>query len=207
VAEETGLILPMGEWVLREACSQLQRWRSAFPHQRGLTMSVNLSGRQFLQPDLIEKIDQILQKTECDPYSLKLEITESAIADNEDAIAMLEYLRVLGIELSIDDFGTGYSSLSRLYHFPINTLKIDRSFISRMGIGGESLPIVRAIVTLANNLGMDVTAEGIETTQQMEQLRTMGCESGQGFLFSKPVDSMTAETLIAVSSRYDLSTI
>jgi EAL domain-containing protein (putative c-di-GMP-specific phosphodiesterase class I) len=94
-----------------------------------------------------------------------------------------------------------------LYHFPINTLKIDRSFISRMGIGGESLPIVRAIVTLANNLGMDVTAEGIETTQQMEQLRTMGCESGQGFLFSKPVDSMTAETLIAASSRYDLSTI
>ncbi|MBD2743444.1 EAL domain-containing protein [Coleofasciculus sp. FACHB-1120] len=207
VAEETGLILPIGEWVLREACSQLQHWQSAFPNQRGLKMSVNLSGRQFLQPDLIEKIDQILRNTECDPYSLKLEITESAIADNEDAIAMLEYLRVLGIELSIDDFGTGYSSLSRLFHFPINTLKIDRSFISRMGIGGESLSIVRAIVTLANNLGMDVTAEGIETAQQMQQLRTMGCESGQGYLFSKPVDSMGAETLIAALSCYNLSAI
>ena len=202
LAEETGLILPMGEWVLREACIQLQAWQQQFSDSLPLFMSVNLSGKQFVQLDLVEKIDQILTETGCDRKSLKLEITESGIMDNEEAIAMLEYLRALGIELSIDDFGTGYSSLSRLYHFPINNLKIDRSFVSRMGTGADNSPIVRTIVTLANNLGMDVIAEGIETAHQLKQLRALGCEFGQGYFFSKPVDSEAASALIAAKPRW-----
>jgi diguanylate cyclase (GGDEF)-like protein/PAS domain S-box-containing protein len=202
LAEETGLILSMGEWVLREACHQLRVWQQQFADHVPLFMSVNVSGKQFVQLDLVEKIDKILTETQCDRRGLKLEITESGIIDNEDAIAMLEYLRALGIELSIDDFGTGYSSLSRLYHFPINTLKIDRSFVSRMGTGADNSPIVRTIITLANNLGMDVIAEGIETAHQLKQLRALGCEFGQGYFFSKPVDSATASALILAQPRW-----
>ena len=202
LAEETGLILPMGEWVLLEACNQLRVWQQQFADHLPLFMSVNVSGKQFVQLDLVEKIDKILTETKCDRKGLKLEITESGIIDNEEAIAMLEYLRALGIELSIDDFGTGYSSLSRLYHFPINTLKIDRSFVSRMGTGADNSPIVRTIITLANNLGMDVIAEGIETAHQLKQLRALGCEFGQGYFFSKPVDSETASALILAQPRW-----
>jgi hypothetical protein len=162
-----------------------------------LTIAVNLSGRQFAQPDLIEQIQQVLAETGLDSQYLKLEITESVVmGDGESAVAMLSQLRDLGIHLSIDDFGTGYSSLSYLHRFPINTLKIDRSFVSRIGADGENIEIVRAIIMLAHSLGMDVVAEGVETAHHLAQLRSLGCEFGQGYFFSKPVDSEAATALL-----------
>lgn len=232
VAEETGLIIPIGEWVLREALCCVKKWQLAFPEQASLTINVNLSGEQFSQPNLSETIDQILQETGVDGRNLKLEITESAIMETaelpsrlsasaamletrsgslsqgETAIAILGKLRSLGVQLGIDDFGTGYSSLSRLYRFPINTLKIDQSFIKRMDINCKEkdhtspCKIVRAIVILAHNLGLDVTAEGIETPEQLVGLRELGCEFGQGYYFSKPVDAVGAEALLATQPQW-----
>ena len=217
VAEETELIIPIGEWVLREACIQTRRWQQAFPEQK-LFISVNLSGRQFGQRGLSEKIGQILRETQVERQYLKLEITESAIMENaesvrkedgEGAIAVLEELRSLGVQLGIDDFGTGYSSLSRLYRFPIDTLKIDQSFIKCMElVCDDSKPsaspckIVRAIVTLAHTMGLDVVAEGIETKEQLTVLRELKCEFGQGFYFSEPVDAVKAEALIAKQPQW-----
>lgn len=158
---------------------------------------MNLSGKQFSQPDLIQQIDEILQETGLDPRSLSLEITESMIMENDEAATtMLLQFRDLGVELSIDDFGTGYSSLGRLYRFPINVLKIDRSFVSGIGINQGNLEIIEAIVTLAHELGMEVTAEGVETAEQLAQLRKLKCEYGQGYLFSQPLNSKAAEALI-----------
>ena len=160
-------------------------------------MSVNLSGKQFSQANLIEQIAQIIQETDVNPSTLKLEITESGIMEHSDsAAALLERLKALNIQLYIDDFGTGYSSLSRLHQFPIDALKIDRSFVSRMGDAGENGEIVQAIVTLAHNLGMDVVAEGVETTMQLAQLRGRQCEYGQGYFFSKPLNRQAAEQLM-----------
>ncbi|MDX2096324.1 MAG: EAL domain-containing protein [Leptolyngbyaceae cyanobacterium bins.59] len=197
VAEETGLIIPIGSWILREACRQLRIWQERFPSEYPLTMSVNLSGRQFSQDDLIQDVAQILAATGLYPASLKLEITESVVMeDARSAIALLGHLKQLGVSLQIDDFGTGYSSLSYLHRFPTDTLKIDQSFVARLGTTDDSSEIIRAIVTLAHNLGMTVTAEGIETLEQMSQLRSFQCEHGQGFLFSRAVDSRTAEQIL-----------
>ncbi|MFP5274487.1 PAS domain S-box protein [Coleofasciculus sp.] len=197
LAEETGLIIPIGQWVLRTSCYQLRQWQRQFRHYPPLTMSVNLSGKQFSQANLIEQIAQIIQETEVNPSTLKLEITESGIMEHSDsAAALLERLKALNIQLYIDDFGTGYSSLSRLHQFPIDALKIDRSFVSRMGDAGENGEIVQAIVTLAHNLGMDVVAEGIETNMQLAQLRGRRCEYGQGYFFSKPLNRQAAEQLM-----------
>ncbi len=204
IAEETGLIVPLGWWILREACHQMRTWQQANGNScNSLTISVNLSGKQFLQPDLVEKIDQILKDTGLQASCLKLEITESVLIENAEAATVsLEQLRSRQIELSLDDFGTGYSSLSYLHRFPINTLKIDRSFVSRLRTSGNSrqarlpLQIVQTIVTLAHNLGMDVVAEGIETPLELEQLRLLGCEHGQGYLFSKPLNAAAAEKFI-----------
>ena len=198
VAEETGLIIPIGWWVLREACRQMRVWHVQFPLSPPLTISVNISGKQFSQPGLIEQIEQILQETGLDAHSLKLEITESVLVENpESATIMLLQLQALGIRLSIDDFGTGYSSLSYLSRFPIDTLKIDRSFIDGMDIDAEKIEIVRTILALACNLGMDVVAEGVETKKQLHQLNVLNCDFGQGYFFSKPLDSETTEALIA----------
>ncbi|WP_341740064.1 EAL domain-containing protein [Microcoleus sp. CAWBG640] len=199
MAEETGLIMPLGLWVLNESCRQIIEWQNLqLPAKDSpLTIAVNLSGRQFEQPDSIEQIKQVLQETGVDARWLKLEITESVVMqDGEAAAAMLSHLRDLGIELCIDDFGTGYSSLSYLHKFPINTLKIDRSFVSRIGETGENLEIVRAIVMLARSLGMEVVAEGVETAVQLAQLRLLGCEYGQGYFFSKPLDRDAATALL-----------
>ncbi len=195
LSEETGLIMEIGHWVLYEACRQMRQWQSSL--QRPLMLSVNLSGKQFIQPNLIGQIKKILEETDFDPRWLRLEITESVVMENaEAATSMLHQLRDLGAHLSIDDFGTGYSSLSYLHRFPVTTLKIDRSFIGRMGEGDENSEIVRTIMTLANNLGMEVVAEGVETEEQLAQLRALKCEYGQGYLFSRPVNAEAAEMLI-----------
>ena len=203
VAEETGMIVFIGQWVLYEACRQMHAWHAQFPTISPLMISVNLSGKQLIQPDLIEQIDQVLLHTGLDARTLKLEITESVIINNtESAISMLLQLRALNIELQMDDFGTGYSSLSYLHRLPINTLKIDRSFISNIGIAGENLEIVRAIVTLAHSLNMNVTAEGIETVEKLAQLRALQCDRGQGYFFSQPLDSQTVEVLLATEPQW-----
>ncbi len=222
VAEETGLIVPIGWWVLREACRQMREWQKQFGNgssvrgngkeshplpipnsQLPLTISVNLSSKQFTQPHLALEIHQILQETGLDAGSLRLEITESAVMENaEAAIATLLQLKKLGVQIYIDDFGTGYSSLSYLHRFPIDTLKIDRSFVGRMSSDNENWEIVRTIVTLAHNLGLDVVAEGVETAEQLAQLRTLQCEYGQGYFFSRPLDVAAVETFMAAERQW-----
>jgi EAL domain-containing protein (putative c-di-GMP-specific phosphodiesterase class I) len=190
VAEETGLIVPIGLWMLEEACRQMHEWHCQSLANRLLTISVNLSGKQLMQPDLIEEIEKILSRTGIEPRCLKLEITESVVMENAEVVTvMLNQLRALNIRLSIDDFGTGYSSLSYLHRFPVDTLKIDRSFISRMGSDNENNEIVRTIAKLAQNLGMEIVAEGIETEEQLRQLSLLACEYGQGYLFSHPLSA------------------
>jgi len=197
IAEETGMIIPIGKWVLAEACRQMSRWQKLSNLEAPLPISVNLSGRQFLQPDLLEQIQEVLRETGLDPRGLKLEITETVVMENiETATHTLEQLRALGVELSIDDFGTGYSSLSYLQRFPVSTLKIDRSFVSQMTESDGTAEIVRTIMKLAQNLGMDVVAEGVETEGQRAQLRDFKCELGQGYFFSKPMDGDAAEALL-----------
>jgi len=201
IAEETGLIIPLGKWIIEQACSQLFSWQSQFPQDPPLMMSINISGQQLSQPDLVEYIQQILETTELDGESLKLEITESVAMKNvEAAITVMLQLRTLNIRLSIDDFGTGYSSLSYLHRFPVNTLKIDRSFVSRMGETDEDAAIVRTIILLSETLGMNVIAEGVETAVQKSTLQLLGCEYGQGYFFSKPMDSKAATILLSNQS-------
>ncbi|MBD3880559.1 GGDEF and EAL domain-containing protein [Phormidium tenue FACHB-886] len=197
VAEETGLIIPLSWWVLRAACQQMRQWRKAFPQQNFLTMSVNLSSQQFSTPSLVDMLRQVLQETELDPAHLKLEMTESMVMNNAASVVeMLYQIRAQGIQLAIDDFGTGYSSLSYLPRFPINTLKIDRSFVSEMDFCTDSREIVRTILSLAHNLGIDVTAEGVETAEQNAQLLEMRCEHGQGYFFSEPLNATAMTQLL-----------
>jgi len=204
LVEETGMIVPIGMWVLREACRQVCQWQWQSPLNRSLTLSVNLSGKQFAQFDLVEQIEQILRETHLQPQHLRLEITESVVMkDAEAAATMLNELRAVGVHLSIDDFGTGYSSLSYLHRFPVDTLKIDRSFIGRMTESEEHAEIVRTIMTLAANLGMQVVAEGIETLEQMSRLQAMNCDYGQGYLFAKPAAGETAGALLARKSQWE----
>ena len=196
LAEETRLIIPIGRWVLEEACRQARAWEAQFGAD--LPVSVNLSGRQLSQPDLVDQITQILQEFSLEGRSLKLEITESVIMENiELVISMLQQLKALGIQSHMDDFGTGYSSLSYLHHLPIDVLKIDRSFVSGTHSGVEKPEVVRTIMTIARDLDIDAIAEGIETAEQLAQLRALGCKYGQGYLFSKPLDSEAAGRLIA----------
>jgi len=196
LAEETGLITEIGAWVLRESCTQLRAWQTAVGRE-SLTMSVNLSGKQLTQTDLIHQIESIIAESGINPIYLRLEITESAVMENAElARNTLLQLRTLGVQLSIDDFGTGYSSLSYLHKFPVNNLKIDRSFIGRMAAGDENSEIVKTICTLANNLGMEVVAEGVETREQLDLLRSLECEYGQGFFFSRPVPAEDATILV-----------
>lgn len=202
VAEETGFIVPIGQWVLLEACSQMRRWQTEFSLKEPLYVSVNLSSKQFTHSNLVHQISRILNITGLESHSLKLEITERIVMENiEGATGILEQLRALGVELSIDDFGTGYSSLSYLHRLPIDTLKIDRSFISCMCENSENKEIVRTIILLAQNLKMGVVAEGIETEEQLAQLRELNCRDGQGYLFSKPIDADAAGSFIAKISQ------
>jgi EAL domain-containing protein (putative c-di-GMP-specific phosphodiesterase class I) len=191
LAEETGLIIPLGEWVLSEACKRLSVWREQFPWL--VSMSVNLSGVQLGNPDLLRSVDEILQSLSLSGSSLKLEITESMLMEKGSAAtALLGQLKARQIQLSIDDFGTGYSSLAYLQSLPIDTLKIDRSFISGIEHREKNLEITQTIITLAHSLKLDVVAEGVETEAQLDIVRSLGCEYGQGYLFSRPLDEQAA---------------
>lgn len=203
VSETTGSIVPITLWMLRDCCEKLIKWQQQSQLNKSLVLSINLSGKHFAEENLVQQIGQILFDTSLDPGCLKLEITESAMMENpENVISMLIQLKSLGIQLSIDDFGTGYSSLSYLHRFPIDTLKIDRSFVSTMDEGSENGEIVRTIVSLAKTLGMNIVAEGVETIHQLHQLRILGCEYGQGYLFSRPVPFEEASKILENRHRF-----
>jgi diguanylate cyclase (GGDEF)-like protein len=198
VAEQTGLIVPLGNRVIEEACSQMSVWQK-MPQAAPLLMSVNLSTQQLLQENLVEHVKYCLQEYGLAAEALHLEVTESSIMENTDQVLRtMERLKALNVNLWIDDFGTGHSSLGYLHRFPFNTLKIDRSFIARME-QRDTLTIIRAILTLSHTLGMEVVAEGIETHEQADQLEQLGCDYGQGYLFSRPVDANVATEMILAS--------
>jgi len=199
VAEETGLIIPIGRWVLKKACRDLRRWDEQVKSELPLFMSVNISSKQFLRPSLIDDIKEILDETGLPPDQLKLEITETALMEDvHETIPLIQRLKDLGVQIVIDDFGTGYSSMSYLQQLPIDTLKVDQSFISRIenNNDGENKNIVETIVSLAHKLGLKVVAEGVETDKQHSVLSQMNCNMAQGFLFSKPLKKEKMDELI-----------
>ena len=197
IAEETDLIIPISQWILEEGCRQFKKWQNELNLDASITISINLSSRQFSQNNLKQQVEQILKSTDLAPSALKLEITESTVMDDiEEAAKMLKELKTLDIRLSVDDFGTGYSSLSYLSNFPIDTLKIDRSFVEKIQKSKDDLAIPNALVMLGHSLGMDIIAEGIETAEQLEILKKIGCEFGQGFYFARPLNKADATTFI-----------
>ncbi|NJL47541.1 MAG: EAL domain-containing protein [Leptolyngbyaceae cyanobacterium SM2_5_2] len=204
-AEATGLIIPLGWWVLEEACRQMQVWTQAYPDTAHFTVSVNMSSKQFSQKNLVQRVSKTLAQTGFDPRRLKLEITEGVLIDHSESIIdVLEQLRAMGIRLAVDDFGTGYSSLSYLHRFPFDSLKIDRSFIDNADQDYEKLEILQSVVRLAWNLGLDVVAEGVETQRHYAQLKALRCESGQGYLFSKPLPPDAIEAILVKDLELDL---
>jgi EAL domain-containing protein (putative c-di-GMP-specific phosphodiesterase class I) len=201
-AEETGIIVPLGEWVLEEACERLAEWRREFDHAR-IAISVNLSARQFAHPGLVGHIRRTLANTGLDARHLKLELTESVLMEGGGtAAAMLQQLQALGIDLQLDDFGTGYSSLAYLHRFPIGALKIDRSFVSRMQPENATAQLVRTIAGMAKGLDLAVTAEGVETPAQLAQVRDIGCDFAQGYLLSPPLPEGEMRALLASDPRW-----
>ncbi len=198
VAEETGVILPLGLWVLRQACQQTCNWQRKYPAQGSLGISVNMSTQQLAAPNFVDQVRKVLDETKLDAPCLTLELTESSLMHNmKTGVQAIERLHDLDVKLHIDDFGTGYSSLSYLQAFPVDALKVDRSFVSRMNSDAGQAEIVRAIVSLAQNLGMAVTAEGVETIEQLTALTDMHCTSAQGYYFSRPLPALEAEQLLA----------
>jgi diguanylate cyclase (GGDEF)-like protein/PAS domain S-box-containing protein len=201
IAEQTGIILPMNRLLLREACLQLRAWHSQFPSDPPLTMSINITPKEFAQQDLAAQMKTILGEVGIHPSSINVEITETiAMADAQRSNLVLSELKALGVHISIDDFGTGYSSLSRLQGFPVDTLKIDRTFISAIDTNRETRKIVRIIIMLAHNLGLKVVAEGAETAEQVNLLKQLRCELVQGYFFARPGDHAAARELL-VSNR------
>jgi len=197
VAEDTGLIVQLGTHILEEACTTLNEWRKQSKDAEQLTMAVNISARQFMEPKLVSEVETILKKTGLPPEMLKLEITETVVMnDAVESTGRLNSLKSLGIKLAIDDFGTGYSSMSYLQKFPMDQLKVDLSFVRRMEEAPENIEIVRAIVNMAHSLRLRVVAEGIETERQRDLLYSLQCDYGQGYLYSKPVPKAEAAELL-----------
>jgi EAL domain-containing protein (putative c-di-GMP-specific phosphodiesterase class I) len=197
LAEESGLILPLGQHVLQEACRQVRTWQQESPGMSDLVLSVNLSPRQFRHPRLVHDIKQALDKEGFAPRHLKLEITESVGLDNTEAtVATLKELKAKGIQIAIDDFGTGYSALSYLKHYPIDSLKLDRSFMTGLGRNLEDTAIIHAVLAFARILKLKVIAEGIETAEQVAQLRDLGCGWGQGYYFARPMSAEAARQML-----------
>lgn len=203
IAERTGAIVPLGEWLLREACGQLRRWIKRFPEGRQFYLNVNISGKQFMQPDFLDVFRRVVAETGLPGSLLRVELTESVLIENVDHMARtLAGIKGMGIRIAIDDFGTGYSSLSYLHRFPIDVIKIDRSFVVRMGERDER-DLVAVIVSIAHGMNMTVVAEGVETVEQLATLRKYACEYGQGFLFSEPLTAADAEALMDRSAASD----
>jgi EAL domain-containing protein (putative c-di-GMP-specific phosphodiesterase class I) len=191
------MVVTLGSWILEESCRQLHEWHQIHPTNRSLTINVNLSSKQLLQAGLVQEVKAILEKTQLPARNLKLEITESVVMENaESAATMLKQLSDLNVHLCIDDFGTGYSSLSYLHRFPVDTLKIDRSFVNRIEEKDENVEIVRTIATLARNLGMEIVAEGVESEDQLACLKALNCEYAQGYLFSQALTAEAARRFI-----------
>jgi PAS domain S-box-containing protein len=206
VANETGMILTINRELLQIACQQVRQWQQKYPSDPPLFLSVNITPKQFAQPDLSREIGQLIRQSGIDPRSVNLEITETiAMADADRSAAVLSELKALGVHLEIDDFGTGYSSLSRLQHLPVDTLKIDRAFVSRMDTDHDTHEIVRIILMLAHNLGLKVVAEGVETQAQLDLLRELHCEFAQGYLFSKPADNVAIGKLLENKSATSIA--
>jgi len=198
LAEETGLIVQVGNWVLREACEQAVRWQPQHPSSEPLVVGVNLSGRQLQDPGLVETVAGVLAETGLDGASLKLELTESVVMESAEAtIETLGRLKALGVRLAIDDFGTGYSSLAYLKRFPVDVLKIDRSFVAGIGRDPRDTAIVQGVITLARGLGLRVTGEGVETAEQAICLKQLGCDLAQGFFYAMPLGPDTVAPLLA----------
>jgi EAL domain-containing protein (putative c-di-GMP-specific phosphodiesterase class I) len=198
LAEETGLIVPLGQWVLRETCRQAREWQEQYPTASSLATSVNLSVKQFREPYLVQNLKEILREQGLDPRCLQLEITESVVAyDVEYAVGLLRKLKGLGVRLAIDDFGTGYSSLVSLQRFPLDDLKIDRGFVAGLGEDSQDEAIAGLVIDLAHALGMRAIAEGVETMEQLARLRGMGCDQAQGAYFWKPLTSEAVAALLA----------
>jgi EAL domain-containing protein (putative c-di-GMP-specific phosphodiesterase class I) len=187
LAEETGLILPIGQWVLETACAQLKKWQQD-EHTRDLTLAVNLSAKQFRQADFVKKVQETVQRHAINPKLLKLELTESLLQENiEETIGIMVLLNAIGIQFSLDDFGTGYSSLQYLKRLPLDQLKIDQSFVKDIAADASDIAVVRATIAMAGSLGLDVIAEGVETDEQLRLLLKNGCTNFQGYLFGRPV--------------------
>jgi len=194
VAEETGLITKIGEWIMLEACRELKKLQERYPSQPPLRMSINISGRQFAHENLADMVAEALRTTDVPPECVALEVTESMLLENvEMAISTMNRIRAMGVHIHIDDFGTGYSSLSYLHRLPVNALKVDRSFVSKLSENGDNQEIVRSIISLARSLNLDVIAEGVELDHQLLQIKELDCHYGQGFLFSKPMESAAIE--------------
>ncbi len=202
LAEEGGLIIPLGEWVLREACRQIAQWRDEWEDD-ALDVSVNLSARQLNHLSLLETVEAVMEEHGFGPGELGLEITETALMEDGDtAVTVFRALKRLGVGVAIDDFGTGYSSLSYLKRFPVSTLKVDRSFVGGLGSDPEDSAIVTAQVNMAHALGIEVVAEGVENDRQLEQLRALGCERAQGYLFAPPLPAEPLSELFSLHPRW-----
>jgi EAL domain-containing protein (putative c-di-GMP-specific phosphodiesterase class I) len=207
LAEQTGLIIRVGQWVLEESCRQVKQWQDDLGLGTLLKLSVNISAKQFKHPRLVEDIARVLRNSSLEPCCLKLEITESATLEDVDSARMtLHELKELGINLAIDDFGIGYSALNYLKSYPVDTLKLDRTFINGLGKNDEDTAIVRAVLAFARALNLSVTAEGIETKEQWKELQVLQCECGQGFYFSRPIPARDLRTLLANAGRDGLVT-
>jgi EAL domain-containing protein (putative c-di-GMP-specific phosphodiesterase class I) len=202
LAEETGLIVPIGKWVLQTACAQNKAWQDeGWPP---IVVSVNVSARQFRQENIVQTVAEVLKETGLEPRYLELELTESMVMhDAPQLVAMLDELTNLGVQISVDDFGTGYSSLSYLKRFPVDRLKIDRSFVEHIASDADDATLVRTIIALGHNLGMKVVAEGVESDEQLRFLRSNLCDEAQGFLMGRPVSSRHLRRIFATRSKLD----